>query len=112
MPKSADFEIRRNGRWERITVAEALAINEKRGRCNECGKPGKAHRVSRHGAQAAHFEHDTIESEVEPTEVGSGSTVLVVPVIGNGTVTEYQRSLTLGNRRTGKTGKKKGCSVN
>jgi hypothetical protein len=35
MPKSADFEFRRNGRWERISVVEALAINEKRGRCIE-----------------------------------------------------------------------------
>ena len=58
MPKSADFEIERNGRWEGISVIEVLAINEKRGRCIECRKPGKAHRVSRHGTQAAHFEHD------------------------------------------------------
>jgi hypothetical protein len=49
----------------------------------------------------------TIESEVEPTKVGSGSTVVVVPVNGDGTVTEYERSLTLGNTGTGKTGKKK-----
>jgi hypothetical protein len=59
MPKSADFEIRRGGRWERISVMDALAINEKRGRCIECGRPGKAHwGSSKHGVQAAHFEHD------------------------------------------------------
>jgi hypothetical protein len=63
MPKSADFEIRRNGRWERISVTEALAINEKRGRCIECGRPGKAHGVSKDGAQAAHFEHDKRNSD-------------------------------------------------
>ena len=58
MPKSTDFEIRRNGPWERISVSEALVLNEKRGRCIECGRPGKAHAISRHGTQAAHFEHD------------------------------------------------------
>jgi len=37
----------------------------------------------------------TVEGEVEPTEVGSGATVVVLPVIGNGSVVEYQHSLAL-----------------
>jgi hypothetical protein len=49
----------------------------------------------------------TVESEVEPHDVGSGSTVVVLPVVGNGTVTEYQRSVALGKTRAaGKEGKR------
>lgn len=49
----------------------------------------------------------TIEGEVEPSEVGMGSVVVVLPVIGNGRVTEYQRPLALGKARTaGKKGKR------
>jgi hypothetical protein len=35
-----------------------------------------------------------IEGEVDPTEVGSGSTIIVLPLIGNGSIMEYQGPLT------------------
>lgn len=72
MPKGADFEIQRNGQGEPITVIEALAINEKRGRCIECAEPGKAHRGSRQGAQAAHFEHDKRNPECSRSDHRTG----------------------------------------
>lgn len=42
-------------RWKVITVAEALAT-EQRGRCIECKEPVRPHRASVNG-MAAHFEH-------------------------------------------------------
>ena len=40
-----------------VSVDDALATQEKYGQCKECRKPVKAHRASRDGKQAAHFEH-------------------------------------------------------
>lgn len=44
----------------------------------------------------------TIEGEVDPSEIGSGSTVVILPVIANGTVTEYQNSLPHPDANAGK----------
>ena len=40
----------------------------------------------------------SIEAEVEPSEVGSGANIVVLPKIGRGTVVQYEHSLTMGDR--------------
>jgi hypothetical protein len=42
----------------------------------------------------------SVEAEVEPSEVGSGANVVVLPKIGTGTVMQYEHSLTVGAQRT------------
>jgi transposase len=56
MPKSAVLEINVNGKWKRVSVPDAIAMNERYGRCIECKQPARGHRKGRNGA-AAHVEH-------------------------------------------------------
>jgi hypothetical protein len=41
----------------------------------------------------------TVEGEVDPSKVGRGATVVVLPISGNGTVMEYETPLSIGKQR-------------
>jgi hypothetical protein len=58
MSRSAEIEIKINGQWKKVKLEDALAKNEKLGRCPnpECQKPAKAYRGSASG-KAAHLHH-------------------------------------------------------
>ena len=52
-----ECDIKINGKWQRITLAKALALDKTRTlRCVECEGQVRAHREGRNG-EAAHFEH-------------------------------------------------------
>jgi hypothetical protein len=57
MPKSTTLEVKRGKTWVRLSVNDAIARNERHGRCVECHKRARAHECSRGGGQAAHIEH-------------------------------------------------------
>ena len=60
MPKSTVCEVRRNGRWERQTVSDAVRMRDRgvreQRRCVECHWSVKPHKKAKNGAEA-HFEH-------------------------------------------------------
>jgi hypothetical protein len=56
MPRSTEIEIEIGGQWKRMNVEDALAINERYGRCWKCHEPARAHAKAKNGA-AAHVEH-------------------------------------------------------
>jgi len=56
MAKSTEIEVQINGQWKRMKVTDALAMNERYGRCIECHQPARAHARAKNGA-AAHVEH-------------------------------------------------------
>jgi hypothetical protein len=58
MPKSDRLEVKRNREWVPIGVKDAIATNERRGRCVECGRSVRVHGRGKNGA-AAHVEHIT-----------------------------------------------------
>jgi hypothetical protein len=55
--------------------------------------------TSQDGAVRATRALITIQSEVEPTKVGEGATVVVLPSTGNGTIMEYQNPVTVGETK-------------
>jgi hypothetical protein len=57
MPKSSTLEIKGESGWVPVDVADALARDERQGRCVECGQPVRPHAGSKNGKQAAHVEH-------------------------------------------------------
>ena len=57
IPKSSTLELYRGGAWKRLTVHEAIARHQSRGRCIECHKSVRVHSRSANGRQAAHVEH-------------------------------------------------------
>ena len=56
MAKSITIEIHIKGQWKSMSVTDALAINERYGRCIGCKQPARCHRKAINGA-AAHVEH-------------------------------------------------------
>lgn len=56
MPMSTELEVFRMNTWQRITVTEAIATNDRRGRCIKCSEPVRVRRESKTG-MAAHVEH-------------------------------------------------------
>ena len=56
MPRSTEIEIGIAGQWRRSNVEDALAINERYGRCVECHEDVRVHARGKNGA-AAHVEH-------------------------------------------------------
>ena len=59
MPKSTVCKVKIGGKWKRIKIDDALAMDKLRWLCIniKCGKPVRPHRRSKNGKQAAHFEH-------------------------------------------------------
>lgn len=57
MPKSRFCKVEIRGEWKKITINDAIARNERRGRCIKCDKLVRPHRRGKNGTPAAHFEH-------------------------------------------------------
>ena len=58
MAKSTFLEVFTIRGWIVLSVDDALATNQRRGRCIECKEPARVHRASSNG-MAAHVEHLT-----------------------------------------------------
>ena len=56
MARSLALEIQVQGQWKKMNVVDALAIDERYGRCVECHESARGHARGKNGA-AAHVEH-------------------------------------------------------
>ncbi|MBL8136207.1 MAG: hypothetical protein JNL48_06270, partial [Acidobacteria bacterium] len=61
-PTMTSCEVLDGKEWKRISITEALERHERNGRCVECHRPVRAHRLASNG-MAAHFEHLTRNPE-------------------------------------------------
>jgi hypothetical protein len=61
MARSLVCEVLKGKGWAAMTVDDYLTMRESGGRCIECKKPIRAHKLSVNG-MAAHFEHRNASS--------------------------------------------------
>jgi len=74
-PESAYCEVKIQGRWERISLADALRLDQSRiKRCPECRGQVRAHKHANNGMRA-HFEHFIAHLGCPLTEGHSGPTI-------------------------------------
>src|SRR5262245_52751846 len=56
MAKSTSLKVASSGGWREIGITEAIATNQRNGRCVECDEAVRVHRAANNG-MAAHVEH-------------------------------------------------------